>query len=119
MCFPQPRRRGVEAPARPIGESLQRPVLQFARLLDAAACGEGIGNDNPEGRSQADCEGGAEADQNCRVQEAGQTRQDIKQAEHQKCAQCDERRPARRPRPLPQECKTGEPQPHREAAAGW
>ena len=40
--FPQAGRGVVERPARPIGKSCERPVLQAARLLDAAARGEGI-----------------------------------------------------------------------------
>ncbi len=117
--LPQTGRRRVEQPARPIGESLQRPVLQPARLLDAAARREGVRNYSPaECRRQADGESGAEADQNRGVQEAGQNRQDIEQAKYQKHAQRSERRPARRPDPLPQQGKAGETQPHRQAATG-
>ena len=119
VCFPQPCRRCVERPARPVGESLQRPVLQLARLLDAAARGEGIGNDgSAECRSQAARESNAEAEQNCSVQKARQIRQDIEQAEHEKRAERGERRPAWRPDTLPKQRKTGEPQPHRETATG-
>src|SRR5260370_14569455 len=88
MRLPQSRRLRVERPARAIGERLQRPMLQPARPLDAAARGEPIGNDDPaESRTQSDDERGAETENDHGVEETQQIREDNEEAEHEKHAE--------------------------------
>ena len=75
MRLPQTGRLRVERPAWPISECLQRPVLKTARLLDATAGGDGIGDEErTECRSQSDHEGDAEAQQNAGMQPARKIR---------------------------------------------
>ncbi len=94
-------------------------MRQPARPLDAAARGEPIGNDDPaECRRQSDDEDGAEAEQDCGVEETRQIRQEIEEPEHEKHTEHAERRPASRPHPLPHQRGTGEAQPRREQATG-